>query len=279
LVCCALAASAAGQTVDELQMLPPLGEAEGTAESTGEAIMEPGQMISDPVVGEVPWWQPSNWFSSPVWDLGAELGVNGTAGNAQAFSILAAINGKRETEGSVLEWDLKYAKTQSDGIETQNFALFNSRSDWKFTTDWLLYNKNFLEYDEFKAFDLRLVLSGGLGYHLIKNERTTLTSRAGAGASREFGGPDDEWIPESNLGGDFEHKLNKRQSLKLQTDYYPAWEDFQDYRLITNAYWEIILDETTNLSLKIGGVDRYDSTPNGAKANDINYFVTLLWKL
>ena len=36
---------------------------------------------------------------------------------------------------------------------------------------WFLYNKNQIEYDEFKAFDLRLVLSGGLGHHLIKSER------------------------------------------------------------------------------------------------------------
>ena len=101
----------------------------------------------------------------------------------------------------------------------------------------------------------------------------------GAGASREFGGPDDNWIPEANLAGDFEHKLTDRQKLKLTSDYYPAWEDFHDYRLVTNAYWEILLDEQTNLSLKLGAVDRYDSTPNGAQPNDIDYFVTLLWKL
>jgi hypothetical protein len=67
--------------------------------------------------------------------------------------------------------------------------------------------------------------------------------------------------------------------VKLTSDYYPAWEDFHDYRLVTNAYWEILLDDQTNLSLKLGAVDRYDSTPNGALPNDIDYFVTLLWKL
>ena len=35
---------------------------------------------------------------------------------------------------------------------------------------------------------------------------------------------------------------------------------------MTNAYWEILLDEETNLSLKLGAVDRYDSTPNGSVA-------------
>jgi putative salt-induced outer membrane protein YdiY len=136
-----------------------------------------------------------------------------------------------------------------------------------------------LEYDEFKAFDLRLSVSGGLGNHFIKTETTTLTGRLGAGTSHEFGGPDDAWVPEGNLGTDFEYKISRLQKFKLIADYYPSWEDFRDYRLVSNAYWEILLDDDTNLSLKIGAVDRYDNTPNGAKANDIDYFVTLLWKL
>jgi putative salt-induced outer membrane protein YdiY len=272
--------TAHGQTVEELELLPPLGDTASESPLTPEAILEPVEGIEGGMAVEPPWWQPRAWFSSPVWDFGAEAGINGSEGNAQALSILAAINGKRATEGNELEWDLKYGKSQTGGIETQHYALFNSRWDWKFSPVWFLYNKNVVEYDEFKAFDLRLVLSGGLGHHLIKNETTTLTSRIGAGASREFGGPEREWTPEANFGGDFEHQLSRRQKLKLTTDYYPSWEDaFHDYRLVTNAYWEILLDQETNLSLKLGAVDRYDSTPNGALANDIDYFVTLLWKL
>ena len=29
----------------------------------------------------------------------------------------------------------------------------------------------------------------------------------------------------------------------------------------------------------MGVIDRYDSTPNGRKHNDLDYFITLLWKL
>ncbi len=267
------------QAVNELELLPPLGDTTGTAAATPEIIAPP---VDASAVGdgqESSWWQPGLWFTSPVWDFGAEMGINGSEGNAQAFSILTAFNGKRDTEGNVLEWDLKYGKSQSGGQETQHYALFNSRWDWKFKPIWFLYNKNTVEYDEFKAFDLRLVLSGGLGHHLIKTERTTLTGRLGAGASREFGGPVNDWIPEANFGGDYEQQLSHRQKLKLTTDYYPAWEDLHDYRLLTNAYWEILLDEETNLSLKIGAIDRYDSTPNGAVPNDVDYFATLLWKL
>jgi putative salt-induced outer membrane protein YdiY len=278
-VLCAPILPAVAQPLDDLERLPPLGDPAVETESGVATLLAPAEVIG-PLEGPgTAWWRPNDWFSSTVWDFGAEMGLNGSEGNAQSLSILASVNGKRETEGNVLEWDLKYGKSQASGVETQHYSLFNSRWDWKFTPLWFLYNKDTVEYDEFKAFDLRLVLSGGLGRHLIKSDVTTLTARLGAGVSREFGGPDEEWVPEANIGGDYEHKISPRQKVKLTTDYYPAWENFEDYRMVTNAYWEILLSEETNLSLKLGAVDRYDSTPNGALANDIDYFVTLLWKL
>ena len=79
---------------------------------------------------------------------------------------------------------------------------------------------------------------------------------------------------------DYLHKISDRQRLNITVDYYPAWEDFANYRLVTQASWELLLDEATNLSLKVGVLDRYDSTPGiGLQENDLDYFITLLWKL
>lgn len=276
----ALAAAASpAQTVDDLKLLPPIGSSTGDASMTAE-LLEPDtavEVAADPPTADVPNWIPHRWFTGPVWNYGAELGINGSEGNAQAFSILAGANAKRETDSNTLEWNLKYGKSQTGGIETQHFALFNSRWDWKMSANWLLYNKNTLEYDEFKAFDLRVAVSGGWGYHLIQTDVTKLTGRFGAGASREFGGPDNDWVPEANMGIDFERQLTARQRVKLTTDYYPSWEAFEDYRLVTDAFWEIQLDQASGLSFKIGAIDRYDSTPNGAVSNDIDYFATLIW--
>ncbi len=269
-----------------LRLLPPLATDPSAETSVDEILDTPPPTADEILVAPLPtadlipgWIQPTNWFTSPVWDFGMELGVNGSEGNAQSFSLLASTNLQRKTEGNTLDIGLTYGKTEANGAETQNYAMFNSRWDWNISPRWFLYNKDVFEYDEFKAFDLRLVFSGGLGYHFLERDDTTLTGRGGAGVSREFGGPDNSWVPEANLGLDFEHELTARQKVKLTTDYYPAWEDFLDYRLLTNAHWEILLDEETNLSLKMGIIDRYDSTPNGRKHNDFDYFITLLWKL
>ena len=49
--------------------------------------------------------------------------------------------------------------------------------------------------------------------------------------------------------------------------------------MINDAHWKILLHEESDLHLKIGIVDRYDSTPNGAEANDLTYSLLLLWKI
>ena len=267
-MCFALSSGSLAQT--DIQLLPPI-DAASTEIPVGE------ELIVENV--EPSWYSPTTWFSGPLWENSIELGINGSEGNADSFSIISAGKLKRETEVSVLAVDISYGKTKSNGVETQNYALFNSRGDWKLTERKFVYNKNVMEFDKFKAFDVRLVLSGGLGYHLIQNDVSTVTGRIGAGASREFGGPADEWVPESNLGMDFEHKINKHQKINGVIDYYPSWENFSDYRLVSKVDWELLLSEEANLSLKLGAIDRYDSTPNGTKANDIDYYVTLLWKL
>jgi putative salt-induced outer membrane protein YdiY len=248
---------------------------------TAIPMMDDGSLGSDTIApGSFSWILPTQWFPSSVWDRSIELGINGSEGNAQAFSILSAGHLKRDTDRSTLILDVLYGKSESNSILTQHYAFMNSRLDLKLgDSRWSIFNVARIEFDEFKAFDWRLSLSSGLGYALIQTDTIDLAGRFGAGGSREFGGDTDGWVAEAVFGADYEHKISDKQKLTLTSDYYPAWEEFTDYRLITTGSWELLLDEATNLSLKIGFLDRYDSTPSGRLANDIDYFATLLWKL
>ena len=135
-----------------------------------------------------------------------------------------------------------------------------------------------MEWDKFKAFDLRLWGNAGLAYHWIRRSDAALVTRFGAGASKEFGAPIDDWIPEAVFGGEAERQITPRQKLKAKVEYFPAWEDFGNFRLVNDAAWEILLDGSDNLSLKLAATDRYDSTPQGAKKNDLYYSLLLLYK-
>jgi hypothetical protein len=117
-----------------------------------------------------------------------------------------------------------------------------------------------------------------LGYYWIRDDNGSLITRFGSGASRELGAPDDDWTPEAVFGIEADRQITKRQKVRAKVDYFPAWEDFGNYRLVTDFSWEILLDGTDNLSLKLSVNDRYDSTPQGVLPNDIYYSALILYK-
>jgi hypothetical protein len=106
-----------------------------------------------------------------------------------------------------------------------------------------------------------------------------LIGRIGGGTSREVGGPDDRWVPESLVGFEYSQQLSATQKFYGKLDYYPEWEELGEYRMVADTGWEIEFVQPSNLSLKISASDRYDSTPNGAEPHLLNYSVLLLLKL
>ncbi len=226
------------------------------------------------------WDRPPDEPAPKSWEASIELGMNGTEGNSDTFNIYLGSSFIQKTPRSEFSLEVDYNNNSSDGVTTANRYLMDSRYEWLFREDsrWELYVHSTLELDDFKAFDQRIAADMGLGYLLITDDLHELKTRAGAGFSREIGGPDDSWVPEAVFGLDYELCLSKRHKLSASTDYYPSWEDFRDYRLKTRTDWEILLDEAMNLSLKLGALNNYDSTPNGVKANDLDYTAVLLWK-
>ncbi len=265
-----------------VEMLPesvaaPVDGGSDFVESIAAPVEE--ELIEDIPPFQPVWYNPISWIG-PYWDGSVEVGLNGSSGNSDARSIRTGFDLSRETQRTNWDIDFVYNKNASNGEETQHNALFSSNWDVKLRNPrWTWFSKLGLEYDEFKNFDLRLSLNTGLGYLLLDTDKTQFRPRFGAGASREFGGADEEWHPEAVFGFDFSHQISSRQEFKATVDYYPRWDDFSDYRLLTDVSWELVLDEINNLSLKVGVIDRYDSTPNGAKENDVDYSVLLLWSL
>lgn len=233
----------------------------------------------DPPPPVTHWYYPWTWIPRDGWKNSAELGINGTDGNSKSFSFQTGAKFTRKTERDLLELRLTHNRTQANGLETQNNALLFQDFDRKIAeSKWTWFEKSGLEYDQFKAFDLRLNINTGIGYRWIDSDKLRFTTRFGAGTSREFGGPDDRWVAEAVFGGDYDHQITARHKLYTKADYYPEWSNFSNFRAVIDAGWEYLLDEKGNLSLKLGANDRYDSTPNGRKPNDINYSFLVLYK-
>jgi hypothetical protein len=278
------AGAAPGQFSNPMGPYGPLPQAESmflpppdpSAEILSDVLPPPSD-TPEPV--EYAFFDAGYWFPTDGWSNSFEIGINGSAGNAETFSMRTGAHIQRKAGVADYTLDVKYAKTLASGLETQHNALVNSNVE----TDvggslWTTFWKTSFEYDEFKAWDVRAAMNAGLGYHLVKWDDAKLIVRFGSGVSREVGGPDDEYVPEAVYGLEFDRKLTRRQKLYGTVEYFPDWTNYRDYRLVTNAGWEFVLDQEAHLSLKLGAIDRYDSTPHGRKPNDIDYSLVLLWK-
>jgi Protein of unknown function, DUF481 len=242
-----------------------------------------GEASSNGVICEEPQpWYKLKFLVAPIpWDTGIELGINGSSGTSEAFSMRTGGYIKRESRFSKLDLSTYYNRTSTGGVVTQNNAQFDVRNDWLLDekSPWTLFATNNVFYDEFKAFDLQTNVDAGVGYRIFHEKELQLITRVGAGTSREFGGPDDRWVPESLLGFEFNQQLSLTQKFYGKFDYFPEWDQVGEYRLVADMGWEVVLVQPSNLSLKISATDRFDSTPNGAEPNLVNYSALLLLKL
>jgi hypothetical protein len=233
-----------------------------------------------PALPDYQWYDPRNVFSPVFWGGNIQFGLNGNTGNSDTLSFRTGLELSRETDRTNWDIDLTYARTEQDGVATQDFAILWSNWDFKLANPkWSWFIKYGITYDAFKNYDLQLFASTGLGYLLIDTPHTQFRPRFGAGVSREFGGDNEDVIAEAVFGFDYAYKFNQTNKLAIVYDYYPDWEDFSNFRQITDAGWEILLSEDAGLSLKLGIIQLYDSTPEDAEKSAINYSVLLLWAL
>jgi putative salt-induced outer membrane protein YdiY len=226
------------------------------------------------------WLSSPQWWGPEPWNAGLELGLNGHEGNKSALSIRSGGHMKRVTPQWKLDSSLVYNKNQTNHVQTQHNAKLDTRVD-RILADspWTLFSLDNLIYDEFQAYNLQMSLSAGVGRQWLKTTTVDLLSRVGAGGVREFGGVSDHWQPQALFGMDYTHQLSKQQRLAVKVDYYPQWENFHDYRVVSDIGWQIALDKPENVSVKLSLIDRYDSTPDGAQPNSFDYAVLLVWGL
>nr|WP_236649554.1 DUF481 domain-containing protein [Rhodopirellula sp. SM50] len=246
----------------------------------GQALATGAAVESAPLAEETASWYEIPWrWVTRGWKNHAELGLDGSSGNSRTLALQTGLEMKRKTERYTLAIDFDYRKATNRGLTTEDNGRLNLDYDRLFQdSKWSAFGKFGAEWDQFKAFDSRLNLNSGLGYHFIRTDDAMFATRFGAGASKEIGAPDDAWKPEAVFGAEGEYQLNRYNKMKAKVDYFPAWEDFSDYRVVSDVAWEILLDDTDNLSLKLALTDRYDSTPQGAKPNDVYYSLLLLVK-
>jgi putative salt-induced outer membrane protein YdiY len=215
-----------------------------------------------------------------LWDGSFDLGMDGSEGNSETFNLHVGFHAKRKADNNLLTLSLDYNRQTAQTIARTDRLYFDGRLERLIgESRWSVFAHQTVEYDEFQPFDVRDTFDAGVGYRAIKNGSTTLIGRFGAGFSHEYGGPENGmYTPEIVFGLQLEHQISKRQKFIGVAEYAPDVGEFLRYRLRTQAALEVLLDQEKNLSLRMGILERYNSLNSGARPNDLDYAMMLMWK-
>jgi len=249
----------------------PVDEAAPTDAPPPPEVVEPPEAIA------VDGWRLPAWFRD--WNSSVELGITGTEGNTRNQALRFVFQTRRNTERTETSVNSLFRMTSRDGADSLKQFTLNARNDWlnPGTNDFRYFVQGKLEFDDAQPWESRVSGFGGIGYALIKDDKTTLLARSGFGGSKRMGIEDDDFRAEAFLAADLTHAISERQKLQAGLEYLPNTDGWQEYRINADASWELKIDPKNDLYLRMGVANRFDSDHGSARPNDLDYFVNLGW--
>jgi len=212
------------------------------------------------------------------WEVTGAASFGFAQGNSDTFTYALQVLGTYE-EGyneAFVGADLLYS--ENDGVaSTNSFRVFGQ------------YNRLFSErkygslsgsllIDDIADTQYRFDLGLGLGYYLIKNDKTSLAFEAGPGfAWEEQGGVTDNFFT-IRFSERFEHQLSSRSKIWQTAVFSPRAEDFSDFLLTAEAGIDTLISRQWSLRTSLRY--QYDSTPAaGRQSGDITLLTGLSYAL
>ena len=218
------------------------------------------------------------------WSGLLDTGLNLTRGNSEALTYSLAGKAARVTDRDKISvyTTAIYSNSTINGINSTTAHAIRGgvRGDLNVSERVFVFGFTDFEYDQFQDLDLRNVVGGGLGYHVIKTKATTFDVFAGGDYDQDFFGaiaatattPARPAITRKSgevvLGETLNAKLNNRTSFTEQFNLYPNVSDTGTYRFQFDATAATKLKNW--LSWQVTYSDRYLSDPLvGFKKNDL----------
>jgi putative salt-induced outer membrane protein YdiY len=213
------------------------------------------------------------------WSGLLDTGLSETRGNSALLAFNLAGKAARVTKRDKISLysTIVYATddTTPPSRTTANSIQGGARYDFNLTPRLFAFGIADFAYDEFQHLDLRSVLGGGLGLHVIKTDNTTFDVFAGGDYDHEKFSPNPPLVltdvtrnvAEVDVGEELSWKLNNRVSLNERFSAFPNLSDIGEYRFQFDATAATKLKAW--LSWQITLSDRYLSNPlPGLKSND-----------
>jgi putative salt-induced outer membrane protein YdiY len=216
-------------------------------------------------------------LQAPGWlDLWAgyfDLGFAVSRGNARTDTLTTAFTASRptQTDKTTVYFNQIYSTATLNGKSGATAQAVRGGASYDHNVSPRVFVNVFndYEYDAFQSLDLRFVLGGGFGYHLINRERTKLDVLGGADYDREtFSNNLKRSSAEAYWGDTLSHKVSGMTSLTQSFRMFDNLSQSGQYRFNFDLGTATTLKKW--LIWQITASDRYLSNPDfGRQRNDI----------
>ena len=210
-----------------------------------------------------------------------EAGFSGARGNSRNSDLRLGYQRRSESKQRHSLLKSGYQRETSNGNTQENELFVQLTYDWLMPgSRWFRFGQGRYDWDDFEAWDSRITLSGGSGYHFVDRAGLRLAGRVGLGLTQTIGGKEDELDPEATVGVDANWQINPRQSLEFANNLALQLDQPGELRNLTSLAWLIKLDQFNGIDLKFGVNNEYESEPAGTSStNDFKYNLSLTWQL
>jgi len=232
------------------------------------------QDAAAPAEGEAPKVEEK---PKPKWQRSMAAGVTLTKGNSDTLLFTANAVGIRK-------WDKNELELGADGARGENNGTINTET----LTGYVQYNRLVSErayfmlrtealHDTIADVELRLTISPGAGYYLIKEEKRSLGFEVGPTFVYDKLGSGDNSYMALRVGERFETALSERARLWQTAEFLPQVNDMANF--IVNFELGVEADITEKISLRVTLQDVYDNEPApGRQENDIRLVSGIAYK-
>jgi putative salt-induced outer membrane protein YdiY len=208
-----------------------------------------------------------------LWSGFFDAGLSTTKGNSDTLSF--TLDGKAVRESPVDKFTVDFnsilAKNGTTGatVTTAHAITGGIRADFNVSPKFFAFGFTDFQYDEFQDLDLRNVLGGGMGYHVIKSKKTAFEAYGGGAYDQAYYSTGvNQKSGEINLGESVSYKLSGRSSLNEELDLFPNLTYTGQYRMTFNGAAVTKINSWLNWQISFN--DLYVSNPQpGIKTNDV----------
>ena len=216
------------------------------------------------------------------WSYEATLDIAGKTGNSQQLGTAGALRATLKTPQDTLQLYTAYNRQVTDGTKSadQFAAGIDYQDNFSGKTSW--YARDEGGFDRVKDIKLYNTAALGMGYDYLKEPKHLLTFRAGLSYRYEgYNNPTHAALSSAGLDFGLNHEWEfKTSKLVDRLTYTPAFEDFGNFRITHESYYELPLADP-QWKLRLGLSNDYTSQPGpGVERLDTLYFTrfVLNWK-